>query len=166
MSTKRSVAEVLGDLESEIARLEKEEAFHAQQEAAHREKRAASAKRLALVRERYEAFRSVSAAAAEVVPASAAPVEGAKAPTSVIRQVAQIVASKAADEHFTPSELVAELSQRSPELAAGNRNVSAALRRLVKEGAIRVVEEGKPYHEAVYARGGARSVRKKKGATA
>ncbi|HEX3131577.1 MAG TPA: hypothetical protein VH394_29845 [Thermoanaerobaculia bacterium] len=159
MSTKRSIAGILGDLESEISRLEKEEAFHAQQEAAHREKRAASAAKLALVRERYEAFRSASAAVEEVAPASAASVEGSKAPTSVIRHVARIVASKAADEPFTPSELLAELSQRSPKLAASNRNVSAALRRLVKEGGVRVVEEGKPYHEAVYARG----VRKKKG---
>lgn len=162
MSTKRSVTGILGDLESEIARLEKEEAFHAQQEAAHREKRAASAKKLALVRERYEAFRSASAAVEEVVPAGAAPVEDSKAPTSVIRQVAQIVAAKAPDEPFTPSALVAELSQRSPKLAAGNRNVSAALRRLAREGSVRVVEEGKPYHEAVYARGGARGVRKRK----
>lgn len=158
MSTKRSVAGILGDLESEIARLEKEEAFHAQQEAAHREKRAARAARLALVRERYEAFRSASAAVEEVAPASAASVEGSKAPASVIRQIARIVASKTLDERFTPSELLAELTQRSPKLAASNRNVSAALRRLVKEHAVHVVEEGKPYHEAVYARG----VRKKK----
>jgi hypothetical protein len=161
VSTKRSVAGILGDLESEISRLEKEEKFHAQQEAAHREKRTACAGKLALVRERYEAFRSASSAVAEVVPASTAPVEGSKAPTSVIRQVARIVASKATDEPFTPSELVAELNQRSPKLAAGNRNVSAALRRLAREGAVRVVEKGKPYHEAVYARG----VRKKKGST-
>jgi hypothetical protein len=162
VSTKRSVAGILDYLKSEIARLEKEEAFHAQQEAAHREKRAASAEKLALVQERYEAFRSASAAVVEVVPASAASVEGSKAPGSVIRHVARIVASKATDEPFTPSELLAELSQRSPKLAASNRTVSAALRRLVKEGGVRVVEKGKPYHEAVYARG----VRKKKGTTA
>jgi hypothetical protein len=162
VSTKRSVAGILDDLKSEISRLVKEEAFHAQQEAAHREKRAASAERLARVRERYEAFRSASAAVEEVAPASAAPVEGSKAPASVIRQVARIVASKATDEPFTPSELLAELSQRSPKLAASNRTVSAALRRLVKEGGVRVVEKGKPYHEAVYARG----ARKKKGTTA
>ena len=161
MSTKRSIAGILGDLESEIARLEKEEAFHAQQEAAHREKRAASAERLAQVRERYEAFRSASTAVEEVAPASAASMEGSKAPTSVIRQVAQIVASKAADEPFTPSGLLAELAQRAPKLAASNRTVSAALRRLVNEGEVRVVEEGKPYHEAVYARG-ARGARKRK----
>ena len=163
MSTKRSVAGILGNLESEIARLEKEEAFHAQQEAAHREKRAASAERLALVRERYQAFRSASAAVEEVVPASAEP-EDAKAPTSVIRQVARIVAAKAPDEPFTPSGLLAEVQQRSPKLAASNRNVSAALRRLVERGEVRVVEEGKPYHEAVYERGerGARGARKRK----
>ena len=155
MSTQRSVASILEDLKSEIARLEKEEAFHTQKEAAHREKRIASAERLALVRERYEAFRSVSAAAAEVAPPSAAPVEG-KAPTTVIRHVARIVAAKAADERFTPSDLIAELSQRSPKLAADNRNVSAALRRLAREGDVRVVEKGKAYHEAVYVRGVAR----------
>lgn len=156
MSTKRSVDSILEDLKSEIVRLEKEEAFHTQKETAHREKRIASAERLALVRERYEAFRSVSAAVEEVVPASAEPVEGSKAPTSVIRHVARIVASKTMDEHFTPSELVAELRQKSPKLAAGNRNVSAALRRLAGEGAVRVVEKGKPYNEAVYARSAAR----------
>jgi hypothetical protein len=155
VSSKRSIAGVLVDLESQVAKLEKEESFHAEQEAAHRKKREACTKKLALVRERYEAFRSASAAVGEVVTESAPALEEPEGRTSVIRLVARLVAAKGPDERFTPSELAGELIQQFPESfrrPVGSRTISATLRRLAEQGGVRVVEEGKPYHEAVYGR--------------
>ena len=162
MSSKRSVAEILVDLESQIASLEKEEAFHAEQESAHHKKRTACAAKLALVRERYEAFRSASAAVREVVPEGAPTLEDSGDRTTVIRLVSRVAASKGADERFTPSDLTEELNRRFPKSLrrpVGSRTVSAALRRLADSGEVRLGEEGKPYHEAVYTRSVRRGTR-------
>ena len=67
MDTNVSIAQVLSEMETQIAHHESQEAFHAQQEAFHRDQRALHAERLAKVRERYEVFRSAVAAAGEVV---------------------------------------------------------------------------------------------------
>ncbi len=162
MSSKRSIAEVLVVLEAQIAKLEKEEAFHAEQEVAHHKKRAACVEKLVQVRERYQTFRSASAAVSEVVPESAESLEDSVDRASVIRLLSRVAAARPVDEPFTPSELTRELNRRFPKKLrreVGNRTVSAALRRLADTGEIRLVKEGKPYHEAVYAR----TVRRGKG---
>ena len=71
MSWKQSIAEVLVDLEAQIAELEKLDAFHAEREEFHRGQRADFAGKLAKIRTKYEAFQ---AAASEVaMPMAGAP---------------------------------------------------------------------------------------------
>jgi hypothetical protein len=159
VSSSLSISEVLADLEAQIAHLETQEAFHAQQEVFHRERRAVCASDLAKVRERYEGFKAAAAAVGEVVqskPASArkpAEDDGEKIPVSKL--IARVVQSKPEGERFSPSSLAQELNQSFPKTLRrrlDGRAISVALRRLAAAGRIRIVEEGRAFHEAVYTR--------------
>jgi hypothetical protein len=160
VSSKLSIAEVLGDLEAQIADLEKQDAFHAEREMFHREQRTGCAEKLAKIREKYEAFRSAASAVGDVVRkrASAPPssvLEDSGVRTAVSKLAAQVVAGKREDERFTASALAEELNRRFPKSLrrpAASRAVAMALRRLLDNGEVREVEEGKPFHEAVYAK--------------
>jgi DNA polymerase II large subunit len=159
VSSKLSISEVLADLEAQIAHLEKQEVLHAQQEVFHREQRTVCASDLAKIRERYEGFKAAAAAVGEVVqkkPASArktAEDDGEK--ISVSELVTRAVRSKPEGERFSASSLAKELNQRFPKTLrrrVDSRAVSGTLRRLAAKGRIRVVEEGRAFHEAVYTR--------------
>jgi vacuolar-type H+-ATPase subunit I/STV1 len=67
VSSKLSVAEVLGSLEARAAFHREREAFHAAQEEQHRQERARHAAELETVLHNLEAFRTVSASAVELV---------------------------------------------------------------------------------------------------
>jgi hypothetical protein len=160
VSSNLSISEVLADLEAQIAQLEKQEAFHARQEVFHREQRTACAGDLEKIRERYEGFKAAASAVGEVVQRKAAPAlspakdDGQK--STVSKLIARAVQDKPEGETFSPSSLARELSERYPNTLRRRlegRTVSTALRRLAAQGRIRIVEEGRAFHEAVYARG-------------
>lgn len=166
MSSKLSIAEVLVDLETQIAELEKQDAFHAEREEFHREQRADCAGKLAKIRTKYEAFQVAASEVEEVVrkraPAPPPPPDDTGVRTTVSKLAAQIVAEKREDERFTASELAEEINRRFPKSLrepAATRPVAIALRRLIDQGEAREVEKGKPFHEAVYAK----NVRRAKG---
>ena len=162
MNPNLSISQVLAEMEAQIARHESQEAFHAQQEVFHREQRALHAEALGKVRERYETFKAAVSAAGEVVqgvpPAPPPRVEkeidtrrrGAK-----IEMVARIVASKGAEETFTPEGVARELNQRFADKLSRPvdiRTVSVCLRRLLANGRVRLIKKGGAYHPAVYGR--------------
>ena len=87
MSSKLSVAEVLGSLEARAAFHREREAFHAAQEEQHRQERVRHAAELETVLHNLEAFRTVSASAVELVQqgSSSEPAEPpVKAPASAV----------------------------------------------------------------------------------
>src|SRR5689334_5569463 len=108
VSSKLSIAEVLVDLEAQIAELEKQDAFHAEREEFHRGQRADCAGKLTKIRTKYEAFQAAASEVAEVVRKKApalppAPVlpEDPGVRTTVSKLVARVVAGKREDERFT-----------------------------------------------------------------
>jgi hypothetical protein len=165
MNTDVSIAQILSELEAQLARHESQEAFHAQQEVFHREQRALHAEGLLRVRERYEVFKAGVSAAGEIfadlpkpAPPSPPPVENepedGRRPT-VAKLVARLVSGKAVDETFTPSSLAEELNARfaaKMRRTFDSRGVSVYLRRLLAEGHLRLVRKGGAAHEAAYAR--------------
>ncbi len=160
MDTNVSIAQVLSQMETQIAHHESQEAFHAQQEVFHRDQRALHAETLAKVRERYEAFRSAVVAAGEVVQvqsAAAAPaaelVFPDDRPLTLTKLVARLIASKGEDETFTPSGVARELNQRFPaklRRPVDSRALSVCLRRLLAQGRLSLVKKGGAVHEAIY----------------
>jgi hypothetical protein len=159
MSSDLSIAEVLADLEAQIAHLETQEAFHTQQEVLHREQRSHCAAELEKTRERYEGFKSAAAALGEVVPRRSPTrpaVEDDGRKTTISKLIARVVAGKEEGEKLSPSVLTRELNQRFPKTLrkpVESRTVSVALRRLCSDGRLQLLEEGRAFHEAVYVRG-------------
>lgn len=159
--TDLSVAQILADLETQIARGESQEAFHAQQEILHREQRAQSAAELLKLRERYEAFKAAAAAAEEVV--TRAPVEDPARRededarfeiTTVSKLVARVVEGRTGA--FGATAVAQEINQRFGRRLhrpPDSRTVSVTLRRLNTMRRIYLVREGRAFHEALYAWG-------------
>ena len=161
MDTNVSIAQVLSEMESQIAHHEGQEVFHAQQEVFHRDQRALHAETLAKVRERYEALRSAVTAAGEVVQLRSAAASVAELvfpddrPITLTKLTARLIASKGPDETFTPSGVAQELNQRFPAKLrhpVNGRDLSVSLRRLLGQGHLRLVKKGGAVHEAVYGR--------------
>ena len=163
MSSELSLSQILANLEAKIASHREKEAYHAEQEVFHREQRALQAAELATSLEHYEAFKAVAGPAAEIAasftPAAPAQVEKKEkveeVPPSTVRSklVSQVVATLPAGEVFSPSRISTELNRRYGKhlrRPASARMVSNALRRLAAEGEVRLVQEGAPYHEALY----------------
>ena len=167
MSSQLSVAQVLANLESQLAFHQEREAHHAQQEALHREQRAVHAAEHEKVARAYEAFQASAGGAAEIAARATVPspemsrqLENAQnAPgktTLPSRLVARAVAAIPAGETFSPSRIAAEVNQRfRAELKKpiDVRQASTTLRRLQAEGAVRLAQKGAPHHEALYTRG-------------
>ena len=165
MSANLSVSEVLANLEAQMELYRKQEAFHGEQEKFHREQREAHAAELENVRRHYEAFRDVAGTAAEVAARQAAslpeePESEAEALPSgkrvmPSRLVARLAAERPAGEPFSASQLVDEVNRRFGKALnepANIRLAAAALRRLVANGVLKIVQPGLPHHEALYAR--------------
>lgn len=163
LSSQLSVAQVLANLEAQMALHREREAHHAAQEAFHREQRAVHAAEYETVARHYEAFKASAGGAAEIAARTSAPPEPPRemarpdGPTLPSRLVARVVAEIPAGESFGPSRVVAEVNRRfRGELRRpiDSRLASTALRRLLAEGRLRLVEKGTAHHEAVYRRPG------------
>jgi hypothetical protein len=162
MNPNLSVAQLMAHLEAQIAHFESQEAFHAQQEALHREQRQLNATELARARERYEAFTAAAASTPEIASIAFAgavrpPDEDASLPiTTVSRLIAHVVDAKPAGETFGPTTLAQELNARFGKRLRrplDGRAISGTLRRLEAGGRIHRVQEGRAFHEALYAPG-------------
>jgi hypothetical protein len=164
MSSKLSVEEVMSNLEQRAAFHREQEAFHAALEVHHREQRAVHAADLEKVLQSLEAFRTVAASAVDLaVPLApkAKPVvvdEAVLPPPGrlmVSRLIRLVVASPDLAEPFGATAVAAEAHRRfrnHMREPVGPRTTSDVLRRLHAEGEIKLVREGKAFHEALYAR--------------
>ena len=161
MSTQLSVAQVLANLEAQMAFHKKQEAHHAQQESFHREQQTAHAAEYEKVARHYEAFKATAEAAAEIAARTAAqepprreeaPPRGGK-PARPRHLVALLIAELPPGETFAPSRVAAEVNRRhGRELRRplDSRLASTVLRRLLADGEIRLVEKGSSHQEALY----------------
>jgi len=164
MSSRRSVEEVLSNLEARAVFLREREAFHAQQEAHHREQRAALAAEREKVQQNLEAFRTAIASTADLAlppaPASVPSTLGeAKLPLPgrlmVSRLLRLVVESPGLEEPFGPTAVAAEVNRRFPDRLpepVGTRTASDVLRRMLAEGELELVRPGKASHAALYTR--------------
>ena len=162
MSRNLSVAQILADLETQIAYFEAQVPFHSRQEAVHRGERERCESELANLRERYEAFKTASAAAGEVVQRGRGP--GGRAPevekddgrpTSTKNLIARVVSAKTQEDIFGATAVAQEVNQRFAKRLhqpVNVRSVSVTLSRLASEGVLKIVREGKAHHEALYSR--------------
>ena len=156
MGSELSLSRILADLEARIALHREREAFHAGQEALHRKERAQHAEELATALQGYEALKAAVGTAAEITSrASAALPEPEEEPPSIVRSklVAWVVSALPDGEVFGASRISDEVNRRFGESIrrpANPRMVSTALRRLAREGEIRLVKKGTPHHEALY----------------
>jgi hypothetical protein len=163
VSSKLSVAEVLGSLEARAAFHREREAFHAAQEEQHRQERARHAAELETVLHNLEAFRTVSASAVELVQ-QASPPEPAEPPVRgpasgrlmVSRFIRAVVEARPDGEPFGASAVTAEVNRRFGDRLKkpiGTRAASDVLRRMSNARQIHLVRPGKAFSEALYALG-------------
>jgi hypothetical protein len=162
MSADLSVAEVLSNLEARAEFHREQEGFHAQQEVHHREQRAHHAAELEKVLENLKAFRAVAAAAVDLAQplpkkSAAAVKPKPKLPPPGRLQVSQTLrlAVESVQEPFGPSAVATEANRRFGKhlrRPIEPRSASDVLRRMLREGELELVREGKAVHEAVYRR--------------
>jgi hypothetical protein len=160
MSLKMSLGEIIANLESRIAFHRDQAVVHAQQEEQHREQRVFHEAELKKVTEHCEALKTVAGPAAELAlpaPAPAPRPEPAPGPAPTLHvMVKQILEAHPDGEPFGKQRVTAEIARRFPAMPGKRvdpRSVSAALRRLLAKRRIHVVREGRPCHEALYAKG-------------
>jgi hypothetical protein len=154
-----TLAAIVSSLEAQIAVHREREAFHAQHEGHHRQQRELHGAELENLERSLEAFRSAANAVMDLasrrpsdLPAPD-PDPGRKPRLS--RMVALVIESWPAGKPFGTSTIAAEVSRRYRDRLrkpANPRMVSMHLRRLLAAGRIASVREGRPHHEALYAR--------------
>jgi hypothetical protein len=165
MSLKLSVEEVLSNLERRAEFHREQEALHARQMVHHQEQQALHGAELAKVLENLAAFRGVAATAVDLArrlpprPESVPAIDPAKLPppgrNRVARLLKLVVESQNLPAPFGATAVATEASRRFADHLSNPidaRTASDVLRRLLAEGEIRLVREGKPFHEALYAR--------------
>lgn len=162
MNPNLSVAQIVTDLETQIAHFQSQEAFHAQQEAFHREQRELNAAELASVRKRYEAFKTAAQAvseaadrASQVIRARQLEEDTSLRITTVSKLIARVVEAKPEHETFGPTAVAQEVNARFGKKLRrplDSRAVSVTLRRMESDGRIHLVQKGRAFHEAVYTR--------------
>ena len=164
MSTELSVAEVLANLEKQLAFHKEQERHHAEQEVFHREQRAVHAAEVETVSIHYEAFKATAgdAAALAARTATAAPPEQEMPdppvrlePVRPHKLVARLIAELPQGQSFTASTVAAEVNRRyRSELKKliDRPTASQCLRRLAAEGRIRLVKKGTAHIPAVYSK--------------
>lgn len=172
MSAKLSVEEVVGNLERRVAFHREQEAlhaqqviFHTQQGEHHREQQALHAAEVQKVLQSLETFRTAAGTAvdlAQALPAAAQPAAAAgetRLPPRNRKMVGRLIKlateSPGLAEPFGPTDVAAEANRRFAGRLSepvGPRTASDVLRRMLAEGGLRLVREGKPFQEALYAR--------------
>ena len=161
MSAKLSVADVLAHMEAQLARHKQQEAHHGEQEVFHREQKALHAAEYENVLRHYEAFKATAGAAVEIAARTAAP---EAPPPPELRPGQRIIRSRLAVRvleevpdgySFGAAWLAEEVNRRYGQYLkqpANARLVSAVCRRRLANGELRLVKEGTPHREALYAK--------------
>jgi hypothetical protein len=161
MAAELSLKEIVARLETQIAFHRKQEAFHAEQEAVHRESRTAHATELEALTRNLGALQSAAAIAVELASRPTAalrepePFEDLGRRLTLPRMVERIVADKLPGEPFGTNEITGAINerfQRALRRPVTPRLVSITLRRMFDAGKLRGIRNGKPHHEALYAR--------------
>ncbi len=168
LSAEFSVAQILANLETQMAFHREKEEHHAKEEVFHREQRALHAAEYETVAKHYEAFKASAGGAAEIAARQMVPVpdpapeppprEEPPVPLKQVmasRLVARLVREMPAGEQFVPSQVAREVNRRySRELRKpiDSRVASTALRRLLANGTVQLVQKGTAHREAVYTR--------------
>lgn len=151
-------------LEEQIAHHRDRESFHAERKDYHGEQQALHAAELATLTATLEAFKASTAKAAELAgrtvtvpaPETAAASLDIGGKPSLTRIVQRVVETHLPNEAFGAAVITAEVNHRYGDRlrhAVKPKLVSIALRRLAAAGEIRVLQEGRPHHEALYGRG-------------
>jgi hypothetical protein len=162
MSAELSLQQILASLEARIAFHREREAAAAQQEAVFREQRTAHAAELEALTRNLEALKAATATAVELAsrptPPSApflGPDPDAGRRLTLPRMVARVLEGMSAGAPFGTAAVTAELNRRYQERLrrpVAERLVSIVLRRMLDAGSLRSVREGRPHHEALYAK--------------
>jgi hypothetical protein len=162
LSSELSVAQILANLEKQMAFFKEKEADHAKQEAFHREQRAVNAAELEAVSKHYEAFKATAeaaaAAAARTVAAPPPPQQAPAPPVPVTPRlphelIERLIAHSQPGETFTSSKVAAEVNRRYPselKKPLEQPTASVCLRRLAAYGTVRLVKKGTAHVQAVY----------------
>jgi hypothetical protein len=172
MGSNLSIADALAQMEAKIAHHKarhehhaEQEAYHAGQQTTHAEQKGGHEAEHRKAIERYEAFKSASASVGEMLvdiepppPPAPPPVEDVATSGArwLSRLMTRVIDRKSPDEVFGASALIAEIEQRwGPKLRhrIQPRSVSATLRRWASTGQIRLVRDGRSYHESLYRKG-------------
>ena len=165
MTTKTdlTVDTLVSRLEAQIAFHQEREAFHGAQESFHREQRGAHAAELEALTTNLETLKAATATAVKLVsrpgaalpvPESATDFDVGRKPSPVL-MVKRVVEARPAGSTFGPSTITAEVNRRYQDRLrrpVKEKVISITLRRLLDTGALRLVREGRPHHEALYAR--------------
>jgi hypothetical protein len=139
--------------------------FHTQQGEHHREQQAVHAAELQTVQQNLETFRAAAITAvdlAQTMPPAAQPaatIHETRLPPPNRKMVGRLIKlateSPGLAEPFGPTAVAAETNRRFagrlPE-PVGSRTASDVLRRMLAAGELRLVREGRPSQEALYAR--------------
>jgi hypothetical protein len=163
LSSDLSVAQVLANLERQVAFYKEKVAYHTEQEAFHREQRAVNAAELETVSKHYEAFKATAEGAAAVAARTVAPPpkqQPAAPPVPVTplrphKLVARLVAELPQGEVLTASKVAAEVNRRyRSELKKpiDRPLASVCLRRMAADGRVRLVKKGTAHIQAVYSK--------------
>jgi len=164
MSSNLSVEEVLANLEEWVVFHREKGALHREREAHHREQRELHEAELEKAQKSLEAFRPLAAAAADLARAPTLKAPLAVPPPGrlrVSRMLRLVVESPGLEEPFQAITVAMEANRRySGHLdgTIGSRTASDVLRRMLAEGKIRLVREGKGSREALYRRTSAQPV--------
>jgi hypothetical protein len=158
MPEKMSVDAIVSKLEAQIAFDRERETFHAGQETHHREQRALFAAEIEKLTGILESFKTAAAAAAELpgqVTAAAKPSLDIGRKPSLTGMIRRILETRPAGDVFGTNFITAEINRHYRERLrrpVKPKLVSITLRRMATQRELRLVREGRPHHEALYAR--------------
>lgn len=157
-----SVPEIIASLEKQVAAHRKQEEKHAEQEAFHREKRQAHAAELEALTKRLEDFRAAAAAALDLAVREPAGVPvaqteedyGPASRPNLAKMVRRVLTDLGPNHSVGASWIASEINRRFGSRLrrqASERQISAVLRRLQRQGEVQLRRAGRPHHEARYA---------------
>ncbi|MFL6197197.1 MAG: hypothetical protein ACJ75H_23625 [Thermoanaerobaculia bacterium] len=166
MSARKSLAELLADLDERIAHHDQQEAFHGEREVFHHDQRSAHAAELEKLRRHAEALRGATQAVAELEglapirtppPPAPAAVElyGPQGRFYLARAVEAVVARKTLGEPFGVAAITTDVNRQYGDQLGGRvdeRQISVSLRWLARQGRITRVQKGKGRRGAGYSR--------------
>jgi hypothetical protein len=157
VSLKLPVADILASLERQIAFHREQAALHARQEELHRDQRTVHEAELEKRTKHFAALEAAAVPAAELAGPAPAPApeedEDLGSNLRLPKLISRILKSRPDGEPFGPTSMTAEVNRRFRnrlDQPADVRSVSAALRRMVQNGGLQLVREGRAYHEALY----------------